>query len=192
MMLTKRQEEIIIGSLLGDGYLEKRGNSVRFGFCQSEKRKFYVEWKYNELRNLVEEPIKHYEYQETRTGRKYGFSIFKTVSHPQFKDLYEKFYKNDKKVVPDDIKRMLTPLVLAVWYMDDGSLSKGAPILNTHTYSVEDQFKLCAALKKFYIVANLNRDRGRHRIRILKRCAKRFADLIRPYILPEFLYKLPG
>lgn len=190
-MLSQRQKELIIGSLLGDGYLEKRGESVRFVFCQSERRRFYVEWKYRLLKNLASEPIKRYEYVEKRTGRKYSFYIFKTLTHPWFKKLYGKFYQNERKVVPEDIKHMFTPFVVAVWYMDDGSLSKGAPVFNTHIYSVGDQFKLLRALRKFYIVANLNRDRGSHRIRVLKRCAARFANLVRPYTLPEFLYKLP-
>lgn len=191
MMITERQRDIIIGTLLGDGHLEKRGDSVRLAVCHSEKRLSYITWKYNELRTLVSESIKHYSYTDPRTGRTYGFYIFKTVAHPFFGELYREFYRDGVKVVPRRIKEMLTPLALAVWYMDDGSLSKGAPILNTQAYSVQDQFLLCAALRKYHIVANINRDRGRHRIRIVKRCAQRFAEIIRPYVLPEFMYKLP-
>lgn len=195
-MLTQRQKELVIGSLLGDGCLEKRGNSVRFVFCQSEQRRFYVEWKCKELRNVITEPIKRYERRDNRTGRTYCFYIFKTEAHPWFASVYEKFYcenekRETKKIVPYDIKQMLTPFVLAVWFMDDGSLDRGAPILNTQAYSAQDQFRLCAALRKFHLIANLNKDRGSHRIRVLKRHAKRFAELIKQYMLPEFFYKLP-
>ena len=191
MMLTEKQKELIIGSLLGDGYLEKRGESVRFGFSQSKQRVFYVKWKYEQLRDLVSEPIKCYEYIDHRTGKKYGLCSFKTRAHPWFSEIYPLFYK-DGKTVPSDIKKMLTPFAVAVWYMDNGSLSRGAPIFNTQSYSVSDLFKLCSALKKFHITANLNRDRKGYRLRILKRHAARFRELVEPYILQEFLYKLPG
>ncbi|MEM3723198.1 MAG: hypothetical protein QW179_01935 [Candidatus Hadarchaeales archaeon] len=150
-----------------------------------------MKWKYKQLHNIVKEPIKHYQFTERRTGGSYRSYIFKTIAHPWLAELHAKFYRGGRKTVPDDIKDMLTPLVLAVWYMDDGSLSKGAPILNTQGYSVEEQFKLLKALRKFHIIGNINKDRDKYRIRILKRHAKKFAEIIRPYVLPEFAYKLP-
>ena len=191
-MPTERQRELVIGSLLGDGYLEKRGKSVRFGFSQSGQRMFYVKWKYEQLCDLVDEPIKCYEYTDHRTGRKYSVCLFKTRAHPWFGELYPLFYRSGEKVIPPEIKRMLTPFTVAVWYMDDGSLSKGTPIFNTQAYSVRDLFRLSSALRKFHLVANLNKDRGRYRLRILKKHATKFSELVKPYILPEFRYKLPG
>ena len=52
-MLTKRQEEILTGILLGDGFLENRGTAnSRLQIRHSLKQRDYVNWLYDELVNL--------------------------------------------------------------------------------------------------------------------------------------------
>lgn len=182
--LTQIQREIIIGSLLGDGHLRPHRRGVVFEFLQTSKRKFYVEWKHKMLGSLATPQIYH-----QRGVMEYYKLVTKT--HPELEDLYQKFYSDGRKRVPVEIKKMLTPRCIAVWFMDDGSKSKGAVYFNTHGYSVEEQFRLIRALRRFYIIANLNRDKGYHRLRVLKRCNKRFFELVSPYVLKEFAYKLP-
>jgi hypothetical protein len=75
--------------------------------------------------------------------------------------------------------------------MDDGSKSKNAVYFNTHGFKVPEQFGLIKALRRFHIVANLNRDGKYFRLRVLKRCNEKFLQLVRLHILDEFAYKLP-
>ena len=182
--LTEVQRDIIIGSLLGDGHLRKHRNRVVFEFLQTARRKFYVEWKHRMLGGLSLPKIYHYK------GKREYYKLV-TKAHPELDALYAKFYRECQKIVPEDVGKMLTPISVAVWFMDDGSKSRGAVYFNTQQFSIEDQFRLIKALKRFYIVANLNRDGQYYRLRVLKRCNQRLVELISSHILPEFAYKLP-
>jgi hypothetical protein len=51
------------------------------------------------------------------------------------------FYLDGKKVVPSQISELLkTPLSLAVWFMDDGTVDKrrGSVLFETQSFSFED------------------------------------------------------
>ncbi len=53
LKITDRQKHIVIGSVLGDGYLDFNGcRGTRLQVKQSEKRKEYIEWLHKELENL--------------------------------------------------------------------------------------------------------------------------------------------
>ena len=44
---------------------------------------------------------------------------FSTLSHIELEEVRKSFYVNRRKVIPEDLG--LTPLAMAVWFMDDGS-----------------------------------------------------------------------
>jgi recombination protein RecA len=182
--LTEKQRELLVGSLLGDGHLHPRGGGVVFEFLQSPKRRFYVEWKHQLLGDLACPQIYH------QSGKREYYKLV-TKTHPELGELYRLFYRRGRKTVPEEISKMLTPFALAVWFMDDGSKSRNAVYFNTQAFSVQEQFRLIKALKRFYLIANLNRDGEYHRLRLLKRCNRRLLELVRPHLLKEFEYKLP-
>jgi len=182
--LTSTQRELLIGSLFGDGHLRPCRAGVVFEFLQSAKRKFYVEWKHQVLEDLAHPRVYHY-----RGEREYYKLVTRT--HPELTELYGLFYRGGRKIIPEQTVKILTPFALAVWFMDDGSKSKNAVYFNTQGFSVPEQFRLVKALRRFHILANLNRDGEYYRLRVLKRCNERFLGLVRPYILKEFAYKLP-
>lgn len=99
--------EIIEGSLLGDGGL----NKSYFYEGHSEKQKEYLNWK----KHLFESAF-NTEYFSSSIYPS-GNHGFRTLAYPFFRQLRERWYK-EKKVIPKDIK--LTPLSLAIWYMDNG------------------------------------------------------------------------
>jgi hypothetical protein len=182
--LTSIQRELVLGSLLGDGHLRPHRNKVVFEFLQTAKRKFYVEWKHEILGDLACPQI--YHHQDKREYYKLVTKI-----HPELSELYHLFYKDGRKTVPEEIGKILTPFAVTVWFMDDGSKSRDAVYFNTQGFEVQEQFHLIRALRRFHVIANLNRDDKYYRLRVLKRCNKKFSELVRPYILKEFLYKLP-
>ena len=51
--------------------------------------------------------------------REYDIVNFKTIVHPDLTGLYNKWYVNKKKILPQDFE--LTGFKLFVWYCDDGS-----------------------------------------------------------------------
>ena len=125
--LSQMQISVIIGSLLGDGYL-RIISGRRNAFLEinhSIKQKDYVDWKYTVLKNITVSAPKERIIDKTRTAYR-----FYTRQLPELTQLHKKFYRDGKKIVPDDL--FLTPLSLAVWFMDDGSKCRTSDVyLNT-------------------------------------------------------------
>jgi hypothetical protein len=116
--LTQRQKSLIIGCILGDGYLRqlpKRKNAF-LEVNHSIKARAYVNWKYSVLKNICES-----QPEERKIDKRRGYRFF-TKQHPQITELYRKFYEKGRKKIPGGFQ--LTPLTLAVWFMDDGSRTK--------------------------------------------------------------------
>ena len=86
----------------------------------------------------------------------------------------------------------LSELTLAVWFMDDGCRSRNAVYLNTQQYDETSQSTLLRLLREQWgIEGALNRDKTYYRVRLSVEGTQRLAKLIKPYLLPEFRYKLP-
>lgn len=182
--LTEEQNSLISGSLLGDGYMSCKTNAyLKIG--HSIKQKAYVDWKYNYLSSFVLQPPKVYSGNTGRVGYR-----FWTRSLPIFTRFYQDFYKSCIKKIPTNIS--LTPLSLAVWFMDDGSRNRKSVYFNTQQFSVDEQRYLLQLLKsQFGLEGNLNKDKQYLRIRLFQESALRLTKIIQP-LMPEFMhYKLP-
>ena len=150
----------------------------------SIKAKEYVDYKFNSLKRICESAPKE---RLTNDGR-VAYRFF-TKQHKELTDLYNQFYKNNKKIIPKDL--VLDPAVLAVWYMDDGSKCRDHDIyLNTQQFSINDQKILLYKLRLLGIDARLNKDKKYFRIRLLKTSIKTFMNIISPYVFVSMRYKL--
>jgi len=183
--LMDKQKAIIIGSLLGDGSMRCRANAL-LEVNHSIKQKAYVDWKYKNLRNLVSSPPKARRGEGVRIAYR-----FTTKSLPVLTRFYRKFYKDGKKIIPDNLK--LNPLSLAVWFMDDGSKSYRAVYFNTQQFDSDSLSKLIKLLKSgFDINARPNKDKKYYRLRIAVESVVKLRKIINPYLLPSLKYKLPS
>jgi len=183
--LTQEQKSIIIGSILGDGYLRivpgRKNAFLEINHSISEKD--YVDWKHLKLKDLV----KSFPKQRMGKGVRIAYRFF-TRQHPKLTEFYQKFYQDGKKIIPD---LKLNSLMIAVWFMDDGSKSYETYYLNTQCFDYLSQKKLIKILKEqFGIESFLNRDKEYFRIRIKQSSARRFKELIENYIIPSMKYKL--
>ncbi len=184
--LTQIQLSVIIGSILGDGYIRIiQGRKDAFlEINHSIKAKDYVDWKYSILKNICVSGPKARIIDERRTAYR-----FYTKQHGEISALLEKFYRNGKKIIPSSLK--LNPIILAVWFMDDGSKSRQYDVyLNTQQFAMNDQKTILAKLRGLGIKARLNKDKQYYRVRILKESIQKFNQLIHPYIIPSLRYKL--
>lgn len=184
--LTKFERSIVIGSLLGDGYMRiMPGRSDAFlEINHSFKAKDYVDFKYDALKRICESSPKKRENNNNRIAYR-----FFTKQHKDLTTIYNQFYKNHQKVIPKEL--ILNPVILSIWYMDDGSKSRDSDIyLNTQQFSHKDQRKLLVALRDINIRARLNKDKKYYRIRILKESINIFMETINPYIIESMRYKL--
>lgn len=183
--LTNEELSIIIGSLLGDGYM-RIVPGRRDAFLEinhSIKAKEYVDFKYDALKRIVVSKPKERETNEGRVAYR-----FYTKQHPQLSLLYKDFYKDGKKIIPKNLK--LNSLSMAIWYMDDGSKSRSCDVyLNTQQFSMTDQRRLLFLLREQGVVARLNKDKKYYRIRILKESIGIFMNFIKPHIIPSMQYK---
>lgn len=182
--LTEKQKEIIVGSLLGDGTMRIKTNAlleINHNFGQKE----LVDWMYSSLKQFVGTGPK----VRKGNGKRIAYR-FTTKSLPIFTSFYNRFFLNGRKKIPTYIN--LSPLVLAVWFMGDGSKSRSSIYLNTQQFSLEEQKLLCKMLyKQWQIETTLNKDKRYLRIRIRVSSIEKFVSLIKPYLLKQFYYKLP-
>lgn len=120
------QQNIIVGSILGDGSLALYGRSKNAYFREhgSEKQKEYRQWKCNQLSSL--------NFKLDDSGKLHS------PSHPIYTNLYNSFYTSEgiKYLSKQSVTLLNHPIGLACLYMDDGSLvidsSSG---LNKNIYS---------------------------------------------------------
>ena len=142
--LNELENQVILGSLLGDGSLNLPRNWPYFHERKKEAHHDYLKWKSQVLTRFSPKVV------PPKKGGFPGSSTmvgFRTLCSPAFMPYYWDFYgSGTKRVPPLQALNHVGPLALAVWYMDDGSLSGGsggsALTLHTEGFSLEDQLIL--------------------------------------------------
>lgn len=169
--------------MLGDGYMRCKTNA-HLQITHSINQKEYVDWMYSVLKNCVLTQPKLYK----GNGKRIGYRFF-TRSLPCFTDIYHQFYLNNRKTIPPNLK--LDEQIMAVWYMDDGSLCDKSCYLNTQQFLEQEQLLLSRLLlRDFGLTAKRDKDKQYYRLRFNVKESKKFVDLIRPYIIPSMAYKV--
>lgn len=184
--LTQFQKSVILGSLLGDGYLRQiKGRKDAFlEINHSYKANEYVDWKYEILKNITVSQPK----ARKGNGNRIAYRFY-TRQMPELTEFLNLFYDNGKKIVPD-IK--LNPVILSIWYMNDGSkCGKDNYYLNTQQFDLENQKELIAMLKQdLGLIVTANKDKNYLRLRFIKSSITRLRNLIWEYIIPSMKYKI--
>lgn len=191
-VLTQRQREIVFGTLLGDACLEKNGRHTRLRVDHREEHKEYVLWLAKQLLPFSLKPRRINE-MDKRYDKAYPRWHFSTGTHPIFDRIRKLFYVGRKKVVPSCLSDILSPLSLAVWYMDDGFKRNDCKgfYLCTSSYTMEEQKTIQRILQmRFTIKTKIHHQRQYARIYIPSAFADLFNEIIEPFILPVFQYKL--
>lgn len=184
--LTQLQKSLVIGSILGDGYIRiipGRKNAF-FEVNHSYRAKEYVDWKYAMLLSIAGSAPK----ARKGNGKRIAYRFY-TRQHSEITELFQKFYRAGEKIIPDNIH--IDAMALAVWYMDDGSQCRASDIyLNTQQFNKENQIRLIKLLSRMGIESRMNRDKKYWRLRVIKSSLSRFRELIHNYIIPEMRYKI--
>ena len=186
LKLSYTQEQILIGKMLGDGCLQK--NSVEFR--QKKADKSYVKYT---LKCLGD--IRGNQQKDVISGYGTLMERGRTISDVGISYLFKNWFIDNVKQVPSDIQ--LSPISLAFWYMDDGSLShdknqEDRALFATCNFNENSINNLLIALNKFGISGKKYISENKHwRIRLNKDDALILFALIAPYV-PDFMqYKLP-
>ncbi len=187
LILGEFQKQVLVGYLLGDGHIETWKNSqvARLRVEQSLKQRVFVDWLFEIFKDFI------------RTGPtvKKTKVYFSTLTSKQFFLYKQLFYLNGKKIIPNDIENLLTPISLAVWFMGDGSVKSkecNGRIINTHGFNENEIIKLCQILtRKFSLQTGIRRQKDGLQIYISAKSAGVLTKLLTPHLLPYFYYKLP-
>jgi len=194
-ILTSLQKDVLIGSLLGDAYMQIKKGSInpRVEIGRSIKDLHYLEWQFKIFRNLCSDKeieiryLKHPELVKYNKNhdplKKYGQCRFRTRNVPVFNSYYNKWYVDRFKIVPRDLE--LNAQNIAIWFCDDGSLYKPKGSLSisfsTDGFHENDVDFLCNLLSvryngNFYKIKRKSySDKNNFEIRV---CAKASLKLI--------------
>lgn len=211
VILTDRQKEILYGSMMGDAKRigSASGNRSCAGFGQSEKQKDYLFWKFEEFKNTTNGKLPKECIGYNKNLKKNIISWrFNTYANYDIEECNNLFYKTGSKQVCNEILEKLTPLSIAVWYMDDGRVifkNSGTidkpvldePMLCTDSFTIEGCEKIVNWFQNKYgikthirIRYNENKTKQYPRIIINSIDRQKFIDLIKPYFIPSMLYKI--
>jgi len=192
---TKKQRELIFGTLLGDGCIAPHGRknkSHRLYIGHCEKQKDFVFWKKEILGNFVNVVNRNVD----KRGNSIMYS-FVSITHNEFKFFYNLFYENNKKIIRECMIHYLTPFALAIFVMDDGSRYKvkNTMRISTDGFSKEENELLSKFIKlNFNINAKVceysRNDRKYYYLSFNVRNSALLSDVIRPYVIDCLSYKL--
>lgn len=193
---------------LGDAYVAKNKGTCYLSLNHGYKQKEYVLYKKKLLEMLT-----HTTYKEIppRGGKNPNIEISLTTrTHPLYKRLHELFYVNGRRTVRKGILNWLTDEGIAIWYMDDGALTKsrktlknGKRIISNRTmwlhtcaFPIDEQMMIIDFFKKRYgIEFKLQKqstfgEKVYYSLRCNAGNANKFFEIIAPYVVPSMAYKL--
>jgi hypothetical protein len=161
IILNDEERNLILGTLLGDGFIQKRNDSFRLKIEHSETEKNLVLWKHNILKRLCNENAVKTICK--KNGEK--TVVFYTKSGLWLKEIHELFYKFNhetnryvKTITPECVEKLpKSNILVAVWFLDDGSIRKDccAGKIATQGFSLEENHLLCAYLHKWHITCQI-------------------------------------
>ena len=190
--LTNEQKNLILGTLLGDGSIEKRWKNPRLRIDHSVAQKKYVFWKYDILKSIATQEPHIINEIDKRSGKLSTRWYFSTKAIPELDFFYQLFYQNKRKAIKLGLlDHIIHPLSLAVWLMDDGSAEYAGASLQTHGFSLADVIRLMKAIQgNFGIKVQKRRNKGKWIIYFPKSSMEKLKLTVQKYVLPEFRYKL--
>lgn len=194
--LSDLQWEVILGALLGDGTLTASRNrmSARFRFAHGSKQAEYADWKASLFGNIG----------TSRSVSRTGVVAHDLPPLPELAELRRAVYVAGKKVLSWDYLKRLTPLSIAIWYMDDGAFTlrskglqertrggSGRATIVVEAIEPTSRKRLVQYLADTWgIVPRLTEVRGKARLVFPKDETAKLHALIAPFVHPSMEYKL--
>jgi Rnl2 family RNA ligase len=181
------QKEVLKGKMLGDGFYGNR--AVSFGHCEEQQE--YLNYTLHMLGffagNLQKEYISGYGSKIVRA---------RSISSKFIEKMFEKWLVQGNKTIPKNL--FLSPISLAFFYMDDGSISN----IDCMKQNYRTHFAVCGfdydsvtniknALEKIGIFSTITGEKNRLRIHLNNKNSFKLFSIIYPYVCKSMEYKLP-
>jgi recombination protein RecA len=200
-LLSPSQQQLVLGSLMGDGNLSKpvrrEDHSARFRMGHGAGQAAYLDWKLSLLANIP--------HARTVNAKGAVFADFTPLA--ELGELREVVYQGDgKKHLTWDYLKTLTPFALAVWYMDDGCFTVRSKGVQERTRGGSGRIEICVDamspgsqerllqyLRDTHGLDVRIRTSGARRVSVLQfttSASEKFQKLVAPFIHPSMTYKL--
>lgn len=197
--MDKRKKALLIGLVLGDGHLNTN-SGVSLEIEHGAYQKSYIEYKAKLIAELLNCPAPKLYYRKSKDTYKIS------KGHRYFRILRNWIYKDRKKRFTRKLLNCLTPEAIAIWWMDDGSHAidrhKTTGKIRAHSFhwytvtnaedtqNIIDYFKEVYDIKFYPLKRKLKSGEIAYYLKCRTREGRKFCNLIRPYVLPEFQYKI--
>jgi recombination protein RecA len=200
-LLSPAQQQLILGSVMGDGNLSKpmrsEDRSARFRMGHGAKQAPYLDWKLSLLGNIP--------HARTVNAKGAVFGDFTPLA--ELGELREVVYQGDgKRHLTWDYLKELTPFALAIWYMDDGCFTLRSKGVQERTQGGTGRIEICVEAmspgSRERLVQYLRdthgldvklRSSGARRVSVLQfttSASEKFQKLVAPFVHPSMAYKL--
>lgn len=199
---TMDKKSFIIGMALGDGYIRLGKNAKNYNIsCTHNPNQYdYLIWKMEMLKENLQ---KNYWISKKQCKfkindsykRKNNYLMFVGTlgTHPLVTKIYKELYFDKVKIVTKNILGELTPIGLAVWYMDDGNLAykynKDGSIcsreitLHIQGFDSKSQKNIIDYFKNVLeIDARLHKARDKYKLWMNTTNSIKFLKIIAPYV----------
>jgi hypothetical protein len=202
--MTYTQRQILLGGLLGDMSIRiiRGAANPRVSAVQSVKQTDYLMWKYSVLKNLISNEPYITSGLDGFGGIKIHDALrFDTMALPCLLPIHNLVRGVGNKYISTFwLNEITDPIALAVWYMDDGSLTNKLRQMSfaLGTISDEECFNIQNwMLYKWDITSHIYSNLQKERVNIRKTLTLtsrsnviKFKELIEPYIIPSMVYKI--
>lgn len=184
-------QSIVVGLILSDGWMQLPSDckNARLGFKQSIKNSSYVWSVFFKLNHYCSS----FPYKTTgiRKGKPFSGLAFQTRHLPCLTDIYNLFYKKNKKVIPNNIYDLLTPVALAHLIMGDGSAVNRGLVLCTDCFTLKQTTLLLNVLViKYEFDCSLWNNNSNWRIYIKHSSMAKLKSIVINHMHHSMLYKL--
>lgn len=194
--LSKEQKSILFGIILGDGYLQKTGKkNARLRLEHGKNQREYLLWKVKKLERFFQGKPKYLERIHPISKRRYSYWRHQSQSTQYLGELRKIFYPEGKKTIPESLEKYLSPLTLAVWFMDDGYYyprDKCSYLYLGNVSRNEAEIVMLALSKKFDILSRVKQKKKGYVLYFSPQETQKLKNIIKGYIISYFNYKLPS
>lgn len=203
--LSETQLQILYGTLLGDSSLQKgssKGNATpQLTFGHGQDQLSYLNWKVAAFQKLIFTKPRGYPggYQPNKLCYSSNVTYFEQID-----DVYKLIHSGPvprKKYVSQQWLDKLTPLGLAIWYLDDGTLQYSKTKIPHPMVSFciaqctkEEALLICNHFNEklkyeAYLCAGQRDDKQGYTLYLRKSGSKKFLDDIAPFVPSSMQYK---
>lgn len=206
LCLSPVAEQIILGSILGDGYMSPNRHpenthltlNSELRISHGIKQEQYIKY----IKQLLEKEniqchlsfrdgsLNKTHYIKGNLVKENGTFNLKTQRNVSFNFYRDMFYRPDKKLCRYLYK--MQPLALAIWFMDDGYKNGRGFCFATNGFTLKEVQLLQQIVKhNFNLDTTIYKSNlGQPILYIRTSCREKFIKLVSPYICKSMMYKL--